>query len=273
MHLSILTMPLLNVHVAISLTVYRGHLGLRRKKSRKAFLGPRGAQKVRVKKLEKCFTFDSYLALPQNGAIPPMVFSSTQAHLCDTPCCNISRQVRDTPYNQARKSFAILSLQVLCDMESVVVGPLNLRWEVDRSLLLEMHHSIVFSWRDCLSPSSAFSVWLPPWRWISEELFSNHWKQIYHSGAWQRTFVHMPFAAAICRNNVRAAHSCCKAQVRSQTIESALRRLVDVQCRLSIPFKNRSAWARCLRCIVWAHRASYAIRTWSLGAFSERSST
>ena len=36
-------------------------------------------------------TFEGTLALPQNGAIPPLVLSFTQAHLCDTPFCNISR--------------------------------------------------------------------------------------------------------------------------------------------------------------------------------------
>ena len=38
-------------------------------------------------------TFSGRLALPQNGGIPPppMVLSFTQAHLCDTPFCNISR--------------------------------------------------------------------------------------------------------------------------------------------------------------------------------------
>ena len=36
-------------------------------------------------------TFSGRLALPQNGAIPPLVLSFTKAHLCDTPFCNISR--------------------------------------------------------------------------------------------------------------------------------------------------------------------------------------
>ena len=39
-------------------------------------------------------TFSGRLTLPQNGAMPPppppLGLSVTQAHLCDTPCCNIS---------------------------------------------------------------------------------------------------------------------------------------------------------------------------------------
>ena len=33
------------------------------------------------------------LTAPQNGAIPLLVLSLTQAHLCDTPCCNMSRDI------------------------------------------------------------------------------------------------------------------------------------------------------------------------------------
>ena len=57
---------------------------------------------------------------------PPLVLSFTQAHLCDTPFCNISL-LCDTPQKQARKSFAILSLKVSRDMKSIVTGPLRSR--------------------------------------------------------------------------------------------------------------------------------------------------
>ena len=61
----------------------------------------------------------SELALTRNGAIPPLVLRLPQAHLCDTPSCNISRDNCAIPPSppkkkQARKSFAILSLQALC---------------------------------------------------------------------------------------------------------------------------------------------------------------
>ena len=57
---------------------------------------------------------------------PPLVLSFTQAHLCDTPFCNISRDNCAIPHKeQARKSFAILSLQVSRDMKSIAAGPLS----------------------------------------------------------------------------------------------------------------------------------------------------
>ena len=56
---------------------------------------------------------------------PPLVLSFTQAHLCDTPFCNVSRDNCAIPQKkQARKSFAILSLQVSRDMKSIAAGPL-----------------------------------------------------------------------------------------------------------------------------------------------------
>ena len=57
---------------------------------------------------------------------PPLVLSFTKAHLCDTPFCNISRDnCAIPPFKQARKSFAILSLKVSRDMESIADGPLS----------------------------------------------------------------------------------------------------------------------------------------------------
>ena len=38
-----------------------------------------------------CDTFQGRLTVPQNGAMPPLALSFTEAHLCDTPFCNISR--------------------------------------------------------------------------------------------------------------------------------------------------------------------------------------
>ena len=57
---------------------------------------------------------------------PPLVLSFTQAHLCDTPWCNVSRDnCAIPPQKQARNSFAILSLQVSRDMKSIAAGPLS----------------------------------------------------------------------------------------------------------------------------------------------------
>ena len=57
---------------------------------------------------------------------PPLLLSFTQAHLCDTLFCNISRDNCAMPQKQARKSFAILSLLASRDMKSIATGPL--RW-------------------------------------------------------------------------------------------------------------------------------------------------
>ena len=55
---------------------------------------------------------------------PPLVLSFTQPNLCDTRFCNVSRDnCAIPPQEQARKSFAILSLQVLRDMKSIAIGP------------------------------------------------------------------------------------------------------------------------------------------------------
>ena len=73
-------------------------------------------------------TFSAIPALPQQGAIPPLpwVPCFTQAHLCDTPFCNISRDTcAIPPGKQARNNFAILSLKVSRDMKSIAAGPLR----------------------------------------------------------------------------------------------------------------------------------------------------
>ena len=57
---------------------------------------------------------------------PPLVLSFAQAHLCDNPFCNISRDNCAIPHeNKPRKHFAMLSLQVLRDMKSIAAGPLR----------------------------------------------------------------------------------------------------------------------------------------------------
>ena len=57
---------------------------------------------------------------------PALLLSFAQTHLCNTPFCNISRDSCAIPQKkQARKSFAILSLQVLRDMESIATGPVR----------------------------------------------------------------------------------------------------------------------------------------------------
>ena len=56
---------------------------------------------------------------------PPWYLVLAQAHLCDTPSCNVSRDNCAIPHKkQARKGFAILSLQVSRDMKSIAAGPL-----------------------------------------------------------------------------------------------------------------------------------------------------
>ena len=69
-------------------------------------------------------TFSGRLALPQNGAIPPLLLSFTQAHQCDTQFCNISRDNCAIPHTkQAQNSFAILLAIVSRDMKSIAIGP------------------------------------------------------------------------------------------------------------------------------------------------------
>ena len=48
---------------------------------------------------------------------PPLAPTFTQAHLCDTPVCNISRDDCAIPHKTKHKYFAILSLQVSRDMK------------------------------------------------------------------------------------------------------------------------------------------------------------
>ena len=68
---------------------------------------------------------------PKMVRYPPLVLSFTKAYLRDTLFCNISRDNCAIPpppkKKQARKSFAILSLQVSRDMKSIVAGPLSWR--------------------------------------------------------------------------------------------------------------------------------------------------
>ena len=75
---------------------------------------------------------DAIAATPRKQRSPKMVRyprwapSFTQAHLCDTPFCHISREncaMTTPPLSETRNSFAILSLQVSPDMESIAVGP------------------------------------------------------------------------------------------------------------------------------------------------------
>ena len=72
------------------------------------------------------------LALPQNGAIHPLVLSSTQAHLCDTPFCNISRNNCAIQHlKSTTKSLALLSLPASRDIKTIAAGPLSLIFPVD----------------------------------------------------------------------------------------------------------------------------------------------
>ena len=58
---------------------------------------------------------------------PPLALSFTQAHLCDTPFCYVSRDICAIPHKKTstKKVFAILSLQVSRDMKSIAAGPLS----------------------------------------------------------------------------------------------------------------------------------------------------
>ena len=101
-------------------------------------------------------TFQGRVALPQNGAIPPLAITFTQAHLCDTPFCNVSRDTCVIPHEEfcdiiatyrailvryPMKSFVILSLQVSRDMKSIAAGPLCSRVPVFPSTSLRFRSS------------------------------------------------------------------------------------------------------------------------------------
>ena len=74
----------------------------------------------------RAILFQGGLHSPKMVRYPPLVLSFTEAHLCDTPFCNVSRENCAIPHKkQARKSFAILSLQVSRDMKSIATGPLS----------------------------------------------------------------------------------------------------------------------------------------------------
>ena len=69
---------------------------------------------------------------------PPLVLSFAHAHLCDTPFCYVSRDnCAIPPLKQARKSFAILSLQISRDMKSIVAGPLSQQTKPPEKFTLE----------------------------------------------------------------------------------------------------------------------------------------
>ena len=73
---------------------------------------------------------------------PSYLASFTQAHLCDTPFCNVSRDSYAIPHKKqkkTRKSFAILSLQVSRDMKSIAAGPLSVRPPTKRSRIKWPH--------------------------------------------------------------------------------------------------------------------------------------
>ena len=63
---------------------------------------------------------------PKIVGYPPLALSFTQAHLYDTPFCNISRDKSAIAQKTSTNNFAILSLQVSRDMKSIAAGPLRL---------------------------------------------------------------------------------------------------------------------------------------------------
>ena len=74
----------------------------------------------------RAILFKGGLHSPKMVRYPPLVLNFTQRHPCDTPFCNVSRDSCAIPHKkQARKSFAILSLQASRDMKSIAAGPLS----------------------------------------------------------------------------------------------------------------------------------------------------
>ena len=72
-------------------------------------------------------SFKGRLALPQNGAIPSPfgIWFCTDLSVRHPILQRIARQLCDTPSQQARKSFSILSLYVSRDRKSIAAGPLR----------------------------------------------------------------------------------------------------------------------------------------------------
>ena len=65
-------------------------------------------------------------AIPQQGAIPPLgAFFCTDISVRYPILQHIARCLCDTTGKQARKRFAILSLNVSRDMKSITAGPLS----------------------------------------------------------------------------------------------------------------------------------------------------
>ena len=110
----------------------------KRKSSQRVSLGPDIPQTLvapyrTILRYYRCDT--SYRAILFGGRLahsikmvryPPLVLSFTQAHLCDTPFCNILRDNCAIPHkNKHERVFAILSLQVSRDMRSIAAGPLS----------------------------------------------------------------------------------------------------------------------------------------------------
>ena len=59
---------------------------------------------------------------------PPLALSFTQAHLCDTPLCNVSRDNCAIPHeNKQENVLRYYRYKVSRDMKSIVAGPLRLR--------------------------------------------------------------------------------------------------------------------------------------------------
>ena len=142
---------------------------------------------------------------PKSVRYPLFVLSFTQAHLCDTPFCNVSRDNCAIPHKQARKTFAILSLQVSRDMKSIAAGPLSVFLELRPTtpntflgevLWEEKDQNIEFwagcSW-DVRAPALGYPCRIAP---LSVVLTGNGWDvpwvQIWARtwGSYQATFEH-----------------------------------------------------------------------------------
>ena len=62
---------------------------------------------------------------PKIVRYPPLVLNFTQAHLCDTPFCNVSRDNCAIPHkNKHERVLRYYPLQVSRDMKSIAAGPL-----------------------------------------------------------------------------------------------------------------------------------------------------
>ena len=74
-----------------------------RKRAQNGVQKSASVQKSQTTRFETTRFENFHLTLPHNGAIPPLVHSFTQAHLCDTQCSDVSRDNHATPHKNKRE--------------------------------------------------------------------------------------------------------------------------------------------------------------------------